>query len=169
MKKIVAISGSGNPNSSNIKLINSIINLFESGTINFFDISPLPLFKDGHNGAYPENILKWKRILKNSDGLIIATPEYLQNIPAALKNALEWVTQTGEMFDKKVLPITFTPSPPRGEKAMQSLIWTLQALDAQIVTKLDLYQLDTRISNNKLELNSDVEEVLVEAVKLLLD
>jgi hypothetical protein len=44
---------------------------------------------------------------------------------------------------KPVLPITFTPQAPRGEKTMQSLTWTLQALDAKIVTQLPLYQQET--------------------------
>ena len=54
-------------------------------------------------------------------------------MPALIKNALEWITSSGELVGKKVLAITFTPNEPRGDKAMQSLLWSLQALDANIV------------------------------------
>ena len=58
--------------------------------------------------------MDWRKILQESDAVIISIPEYIHNIPALIKNALEWVTTSGEFLGKKVLPITFTPHEPRG-------------------------------------------------------
>jgi NAD(P)H-dependent FMN reductase len=107
--------------------------------------------------------LTFKETIKSHDAIIIATPEYIHNIPAVLKNALEWTTQTGEFSNKKTLAISYTPHPPRGKYAMSSLINSLNALDANVVASLDLYH-DSVKGNH---FNSDTTELLKEALKLL--
>lgn len=84
--------------------------------------------------------MQWRAQVAASRCVIISTPEYLHNIPAVLKNGLEWLKSTGELHSKPVLPITFTPHPPRGEDAMMSLRKSLQALEARIAVELPLYQ-----------------------------
>ena len=63
--------------------------------------------------------------------------------------------------------MTLTPHPPRGEKAMQSLIGSLQALKANIVAQLPLYLNEISYNtNNELEENESLE-LLREAVGIL--
>ncbi len=139
--KILMISGSNRTDSQNVTLLQTLPMRFPKHEFQYFDISQLPLFVDqGGDMKYPGICIEWRNAVDVSDIVIICTPEYIHNIPAALKNALEWITQSGELVGKRVLPITYTPSPPRGEKAMQSLVWSLQALDSNIVGQLDLYQ-----------------------------
>lgn len=147
--KILTISGSARPDSRNVRLLQGIASRFPNHAFSFFDVSDLPLFKDQGDGIdYPFSVIRFRNEVAEADAVIISTPEYLHNIPAALKNALEWVTQSGEFANKKVLPITFTPAPPRGEKAMQSLTWSLQALDAYVTGQLDLYQNDLSVEKD---------------------
>ncbi len=167
--KIYTISGSSRPSSSNIRLLEAL------GTINkehefvrLAVIEDLPLFKaelDCH--PWPPAVLAWRAALTKADALIISTPEYLHNLPALIKNALEWLASSGELVGKAVLPITFTPNPPRGERTMESLTWSLQALDAKIVTQLPLYQKDLVINKaGKIE-GEDSLELLEAAIALL--
>ncbi len=109
----------------------------------------------------------WRKTLIASDAVIICTPEYIHNLPALIKNALEWVTSSGELAHKPVLALTFTPHPPRGEKAMQSLLWSLQALNARIVGQLDLYQTEIRFEGKAVVMEEDMLELVKEAVQLL--
>ena len=81
-------------------------------------------------------------------------------MPAALKNSLEWLTKSGELDQKKVIAITYTPNPPRGSKAMQSLLWSLTALNANVLTSLELYHSDIAFDN-------DGRAVLIEGLDLL--
>ena len=106
---------------------------------------------------------------KQSDAVIITTPEYIHNLPALLKNALEWLTTSGELAQKRVLAMTFTPHSPRGEKAMQSLLWSLQALDANVVVQLPLYQNEIEFEFDKTEaiIENKEAEILMEAINLL--
>jgi len=102
-----------------------------------------------------------------ADAIVIITPEYTHNIPAVLKNALEWCTASGEFSEKSILPITFTPAAPRGKYAMHSLIETLKTLDTKIVSQLSLYKSDFDIVDYKIRLPEDVKYLLREALKLL--
>ncbi len=164
--KITTISGSSRKDSSNdglLKSLSSSIFEFEK-----FELKQLPTFHpDFEDGSLPEMVKRWRQEIKQSSALIISTPEYLHNIPAILKNAFEWLATSGELKGKPVLPIVFTPHPPRGEKAMQSLIWTLQALDANIITSVNLYKSDFKNESGRIVFEGDGIEILQESIKLL--
>ena len=127
-----------------------------------------PLFRpeDVHH-KMDKQVLEFKEHLKQADAVIISTPEYSHNIPAVLKNALEWITASGELKNKSVLPITFTPHEPRGKWAMESLLFTLKTLEARIPTNLSLYKTDVRIEDNQIELDEDLRHLINEALQLL--
>ena len=166
---IIAISGSSRIHSSNGKLLNYIQELTsQSKVIVDATIHTLPLFSaaaDCH--PWPVQVLQWRKNVAECNAIIICTPEYLHNLPASIKNALEWLTSSGELNEKPVLPITFTPSVPRGEKAMQSLLWSLEALNARIVAQLDLYQTEIKIEDDKVHINELELELITGAIELL--
>ena len=91
----------------------------------------------------------------------------LQNLPALVKNALEWLVTSGELRGKAVLPVTFCPHPPRGAEAMQAMIWSLQALDARIVGQLPLYQNEMHATAEGYELDEELCLLLAAALEEL--
>lgn len=139
---ILTISGSARPSSSNLRLLMALAVLAPEHEFQHYDkLDQLPLFTAPQDQApWIDTVLQWRQAVQAADALIICTPEYIHNMPALLKNALEWLTSSGDLYRKPVLPITFTPLPPRGEKAMQSLLWSLKALEARILGQVDLYQ-----------------------------
>jgi len=165
--KITTISGSQKKTSTNTQLVKAIPK--EYPTIEFIHHPiELPLFHpDKDQAPYPKEVTAFKQALINTDALIISTPVYLYNIPANLKNALEWISTSGELQAKPVLAITFTPHPSRGEKAMQSLLWSLQALKANVVAQLPLYQTEIKVENGKLVGQAEMIEIIREAIKML--
>ncbi len=166
---ILTISGSSRISSSNVKLLTYLPTLFPNYSFHHYDqIVDLPLFKtDEDQAPWSENVLHWRTAIQQTDALIICTPEYLHNLPALIKNALEWLTSSGELMGKPVLPITFTPNPPRGEKAMQSLLWSLKALDSRIVGQLALYQSEINMQKEALTFNEESMELLKSGMALL--
>jgi len=166
---ILTISGSARPESTNSALLNSFPQRFPNRSFERYKtLNQLPLFQVALDAApWPPAVVQWRRSLEMADALIICTPAYLHNIPALLKNALEWISTSGELVSKPVLALTFTPHPPRGDKAMQSLLWTLQALNARIVGSLALYQQDIQFDKGSLKTDEDTKELLEEAIKLL--
>ena len=171
MKKILTISGSTRKDSSNIKLLEALPYLFPQKNITRFDsLHQFPIFREIEDeNSYPKIVLDWRKAITNSDAIIISTPEYIHNVPAVIKNALEWVTASGELHHKKVLPITFLPNPPRGAKAMESLLWSLRAMEANIVAQLPLYQNEMEFDENGKLVENESVEILKEAIQLLFD
>lgn len=167
--KILGISASASQSSSNFYLLKAIQDLcvrknemqvFE-GLQDFEMFSPAQLEK-----GIPKNILYFKEKVLAADLIIISTPEYTHNIPAALKNILEWCTASGEFAEKAVLPITFTPKEPRGQHAMTSLLQSLQTLKAKIETQLPLYKSDVNICSHQIKLPEDIQEIITAAIGL---
>ncbi len=103
-------------------------------------LEDLPLFSSGRlaNGV-PEGVRIWATFVKTADLLVVATPEYAHGVPAALKSALEWLVASGEFSRKRCLPFVVAPHAPRGEHCMQALVWTLQAMDADVVAEVPVY------------------------------
>lgn len=64
----------------------------------FIDLAefPMPLY-DGDIEAGdgpPENAFRLQTLIAAQDGLLIASPEYNNSLPALLKNTLDWVSRT---------------------------------------------------------------------------
>jgi NAD(P)H-dependent FMN reductase len=167
---IVAISGSASENSSNTAMLKAIQSHFsDTHDIEIIDsLRDFPLFRpEDLEKTIPKLIQEFKQKIIEAEAVIICTPEYTHNIPAVLKNGLEWITASGELADKRVLPITFTPKEPRGEYAMQSLLNSLKTMNAKIVTELPLYKSEVEFEGFKIKLSDDYTFLIGEGLKLL--
>jgi len=131
-KKVIAISGSVRRSSANLRLIKAIDELTKEkfDTTVFEGLTELPHFNpDLDTDHPPEAVNNFRKLLKNSDGILICTPEYAMGVPGTLKNALDWTVSSGEFTGKPVALITASTS---GIKAHESLLDTLQIIDARI-------------------------------------
>ena len=98
-KKILAFAGSARRDSFNKKLLAvAVEGAREKGcevTIVDFAQLPLPLY-DGDaeaSGGMPENAKRFKALLREHHGVLIACPEYNSSITPLLKNAIDWATR----------------------------------------------------------------------------
>ena len=165
--KVLTISGSSRPESHNTRLLKALPTLRPNWQFKYMDIGVLPLFKDTEGAIiYPDAVQDFKNALSECNALIISTPEYIHNIPAQLKNALEWITASGELAHKTVLPLVFAPHAPRGEKAMISLLNSLKAMHATIPTHMLLYQQECQWNESGVIIGS---EELLEILNTALD
>ena len=132
------------------------------------ELGTLPLFTParlaaGRRGA-PEVLAK---AVAAAEGLIVATPEYAHNVPAALKNAFEWLVASGEFWRKPTLAITCTPHAPRGEDCMRSLVATLRAVDADVRLEVPLYDVGAQLSDGHIPAASALREQTDLALEIL--
>ena len=167
--KILTISGSTRSLSANTKLLAALPLLVPNHTVErYSQLDQLPIFKaDADQHPWDTAVLDWRTAVATADAVIISIPEYIHNMPALIKNAFEWLTSSGELAQKRVLAITFTPHESRGEKAMQSLLWTLQALNANVVVSLPLYQNEIEFDTADNFIENEVLALLKEALVLL--
>jgi len=92
MKNILAISGSLRAASTNLKIIENVAALAaDSLKISVYrGLSTLPQFNpDLDTIDPPETVKDLRRCIKEADGVLICTPEYVFGVPGALKNAID--------------------------------------------------------------------------------
>jgi chromate reductase len=98
----------------------------------------LPLYNEDEDGAAaPEIVRQFRQAIDQSDGIVIATPEYNHGIPGVLKNALDWASRPigrSVLIDKPVLAMSVSPASTGGVRAQAQVHETLLAIPAHIVT-----------------------------------
>jgi len=130
------------------------------------DLAQLPLFHPDHEEG-DAAVRDWRSQISAAESVIIATPEYIHGMPAVLKNALEWLTKTGELSNKRTIAICYTPQEPRGKKALISLLNSLMALDAQVVSSLQLYHTDIAFNADGHTESAELPSLLQGCLELL--
>ena len=131
-KKILAISGSTKSGSTNERILHAIAHLYAPRVEFeiFTAIDRLPHFNpDLDNDHPPAEVVELRRLIDESAGVLISTPEYVFSLPGALKNALEWMVSTTIFTDK---PAAFIIAATSGEKAFESLALILRTIGAKI-------------------------------------
>lgn len=129
-KRILAINGSASANSSNLILLGQISNWLVSKfevTI-YDDLTALPHFQTEltDNDTPPEALL-FRKLVNESDGIIICTPEYVFSIPSRLKNAIEWCVSTTVFSNKPISLITASASGEKGHEELKLIMRTVEA------------------------------------------
>src|SRR6516162_7277628 len=133
MVQILAISGSLRADSTNTALLNAASALVpQSVQLTVYDgLGNLPHFNpDLDNQPPPTAVAQFRSQLLKSCGVIIAAPEYAHGVPGVLKNALDWLVSSGELYEK---PVALFSASPRGSYAQASLTETLNVMMARVV------------------------------------
>lgn len=165
---LLLVSGSPHPQSANSKLLLGIGKLQERATETAEYLAELPVFQPGLDKApWPASVLRWRSDVARAEAVVISTPAYLHNLPGVLKNALDWLASSGEFTSKPTLVFTFTPAPPRGDRARQSLLWSLEALDARVVAEGPVYQKDISFDEGGSIVSGDELEMIREVMLFL--
>jgi len=140
----LALPGSFRTDSSNLKLLQYLKKNYPELELEISCIAKdLGLFNSLIEKGSPNESLEYLLDeIRKAESILICTPEYLHSMPAVLKNMFEWCHQYDALAGKKIVPVCYTPAPPRGEKAMQSLLWTLDALNAYIPGSLIIHHTD---------------------------
>ena len=134
--KIVAISGSLRAASTNTALVRAAAALAPIGMeVAIYDgLGGLPHFSPELDGDdAPAAVQSLRGMLAEANGALVCTPEYAFGMPGSLKNALDWLVSSGELWRKPVVGLSASPSALGGEKAHAALLLTLSALEAQVV------------------------------------
>ena len=130
-RNILAIIGSTRKDSSNLRIVKKLIELTpETFQFNIFEeLSELPHFNpDLDNKNPPRQIVEFRKLIIESDAVIICTPEYIFSLPGSLKNAIEWCVST-TIFSKK--PVGLITAAASGQKAHEELQIIMDAIETK--------------------------------------
>ena len=118
---ILAISGSGRSASTNTALLRAVAGIARPAhVVTVWDgIAGLPVFSpDLEAGPLPAPVRHFADLVRASDGVIIASPEYVRAIPGGLKNAIDWLVSRDEIVAK---PIALLHASHRGDDMLGQL------------------------------------------------
>jgi chromate reductase, NAD(P)H dehydrogenase (quinone) len=167
MKNILAISGSLRAKSTNLTIIENISEMFDDKiNVNIYrGLESLPHFNPDLESAAPiAEVEDFRRQVRESDGVLICTPEYVFSIPGALKNALEWTVGTSDFAG---VPVALITASSLGEKTHESLFLVLKTIEAKISENTALLISGARTKINSTGKLSDAPTI--EAVNLLIE
>ena len=111
--KIAIIVGSLREGSINRKIARSICALRgDNLDCSMIEIGDLPLYNQDYDAEPPEQYVRFRRQIAESDGVLFVSPEYNRGIPGVLKNAIDVGSRPygQSVFDKKPAAIV-TASP----------------------------------------------------------
>jgi len=171
-KKIIAISGSIREASSNTNILKAISAFIPEGIDYsiYNGIKDLPHFNQDIDATEPPVVVEnFRKTLSESHALIICTPEYAKGVPGVLKNALEWLVSSGELYKKPVAVITASPSITGGDKAHESLLLTLEMIDTIIVENGSLLvpSVGTKFNNNATVKDESTKQSIIDLINSL--
>lgn len=102
--KILAFAGSLREHSFSKRVVKTAMRGAENAgaEVTYVDLRdyPMPIYdEDDHarNGFNP-NALKLQKLFGESDGFLIASPEYNGSLTGALKNAIDWVSRPSDEY-----------------------------------------------------------------------
>ena len=96
-------------------------------------IGELPHFNpdlDQPDESLPPAVRAFRAMIANSDGLLIASPEYAHGIPGSFKNALDWLVSGPEIPEK---PVALFHATQRGTHARAALHEVLSTMSARLI------------------------------------
>ncbi|MBI2731483.1 MAG: NAD(P)H-dependent oxidoreductase [Sphingobacteriales bacterium] len=128
-KTIVILHGSLRDNSSSAAVIRKAVQMIgdKANVILYKGTGQLPHFDD--KAAIPAEVIAFRKLIFDADGILICTPEYVFGIPGTLKNALDWTVGSGE-FDRK--PTALITASSIGEKGHAALLHVLTAISCKL-------------------------------------
>lgn len=85
----------------------------------FDGVGGLPVFSPDLEGEFlPAAVRDFIKAIAQSDGVIIASPEYVRSIPGGLKNAIDWLVSGVQIVHK---PIALLHASHRGDDMLGGL------------------------------------------------
>ena len=67
-----------------------------------FDLNPVPMFNaDVLGQGMPDAVSELRASVEEADAVVLTTPEFNGTFSAAIKNAIEWMTQPTNLMDGK--------------------------------------------------------------------
>jgi chromate reductase len=129
---ILAMCGSLNGSSANTRLLRRLAAEVDAVEMQVWDgLGQLPFFSP--DAVADEPVERLRRSIAEADAVCIATPEYAGGMPGSLKNALDWLVGSGELYGKRVVVISAAPSLQRGHNARRWVEEVARMQGAEVV------------------------------------
>jgi len=134
--RILALSGGLQAGSSNTAVVTAARELAPEGVevVLAGSVGDIPHFNPDLDGDDPPStVTELRAQLAAADGVLIASPEYAHSLPGSLKNALDWIVGSGELYGKPVAVLCASPRPNGCVHGRAAIEQTLRAQGSVIL------------------------------------
>lgn len=110
--------------------------------LDIFDWRQVPVFDaDALSRGEPSVVTQLKGQIRDSAGVVFATPEYNFSIPGGLKNLLDWLSRGDDQpfVNKPVAILSAATGPLGGARVQYDLRKVLLFLNAAVLTKPEVF------------------------------
>ena len=148
MVRVLAICGSLRSASSNSRLLQAAAAVAPADVdiIHYERLGSLPHFNpEVEAGGLPVEVAELRRLVAETDAIIISSPEYAHGVPGSLKNALDWLVSGVELPGKPVALFNASPTSTFVRDALVEILTTMSArviVEATVTLPLGAKQLD---------------------------
>ena len=143
-KRILALVGSLRAASSNLGLANMARRVVPEGfeVVLFEGLDALPYYNADHDhpNPVPAGVQALRDAINDADAVLIAAPEYNWNLPAVLKNAIDWASRPygASALNKKVISVVSSGSKGGARKAQGYLVEILALLGNTVINEPEI-------------------------------
>jgi chromate reductase, NAD(P)H dehydrogenase (quinone) len=159
MTRLLGISGSLRAGSLNTALLLALsVRLPAGAALARFALDAVPLYNQDLEEALPESVQALKAAIQQSDGLVVASPEYNYGMSGVLKNAIDWASRPAMysvLKDKPVVLLSCSPSAVGGARAHAQMREAFSACLAWVLPRPQFIVADAR---NKISFGQVTDE-----------
>jgi chromate reductase len=133
--RFLCISGSTRGSSTNTAALRTahLVAPNDVTTVLFEGLAILPAFTPDEDPQHPHPAVRELREqIAAADAVVFTTPEYAGALPGSLKNLIDWIVGSGELYRKPVAWINVAAE-GRGEAAYAELARVLGYVDARVI------------------------------------
>lgn len=123
--KLLGLCGSLRRASSNLRLLELAAEA-EPALALWIKLGDLPHFNPDDAEPPPDAVREFREQVATADAVLISTPEYAYSLPGVLKNAIDWLVGSGELYQKCVGVLA------GGVGCAQAMQQVLGAVDARV-------------------------------------
>lgn len=130
--KLLAISGSLRAASTNTVLVEALPALAPAGVeiLVWRGLGDLPHFNPDLDGDAIPSVRALRRLVGETDGLVLCSPEYAHGVAGVMKNGLDWLVPSLEFPET---PVALLNASPDAHHAQAHIRETLSVMQARLV------------------------------------
>lgn len=145
---VLLVHGSLHRASANSALLRTIGDHLGDRARHFTDLESIPPLNPDRFEETIASVALWRRSIEQSGAVLIGCPEYAGGVSGVVKNALDWIVGSGELYRKPVGVLTAGTS--GGQNARRDLAQTLVWQGAYVVEHLGVVGPRTKIDDQGL-------------------
>lgn len=163
--KILAFSGSNSSKSINQQLINCVVKYINQSEVEVISLrdyeAPIYSIDKEVGDGFPVEMKLLKQKMLEADAFLISTPEHNSNIPAVLKNTIDWLSRMGDKVfqNKPTIFLSTSPGKRGGISALTYLVENMPRHGAQVIGSHAVSSFNEKVTDGKL-INSEDETAI---------